>query len=82
MIIPSAPIEGPDAWLGPDMARRKTDWCVPLSDATIRELEAAARYFLSLGRDVGEITAQDFPLPKFSSHLKGMADRLLNGLRL
>ncbi|MDU8928637.1 TauD/TfdA family dioxygenase [Alisedimentitalea sp. MJ-SS2] len=79
MDMPMTAISGPSAWLGPDMAARMREWFVTLDTDTITELEAAAAHFLSLGRDVGEITAKNFPLPRFSAHLKGMADRLLNG---
>jgi hypothetical protein len=61
------------------MAARQRDWCHSLSPDTVAELEAAARHYLSLGRDVGEITAAEFPLPEFGASLKDMADRLLRG---
>lgn len=77
--MPRQPIEGPSAWTGPEMAARRDEWSVALDRETMAELEAAARHYLSLGRDVGEITAEDFPLPGFSRDLDAMADRLLNG---
>ncbi|WP_205123436.1 TauD/TfdA family dioxygenase [Marimonas lutisalis] len=77
--MPESPITGPSAWLGPDMDARRDAWQVTFSRDTIAELEEAARHYLSLGRDVGEITARDFPLPRFSDHLKAMAHRLLHG---
>lgn len=72
------PFTGPSAWLGRDMAQRN-DWLVPLTDPQIRELETAAAKYLSLGRDVGEITADAFPLPTFAEQLRRMSDTLLNG---
>lgn len=63
-------IDGPGAWLGPDMILNPDRWLVHLAPVDIAELEAAAQHFLALGRDVGEITVEDFPLPQFSRHLK------------
>lgn len=61
------------------MQARMREWCVTLSPSDVDELKAAAAHYLSLGRDVGEITAEDFPLPRFGAHLAAMAERLLNG---
>ena len=55
------PFTGPAAWLGRDMAAREADWLIDLAPAQINELETAAAHYLSLGRDVGEITAAAFP---------------------
>ncbi|MDX1494800.1 MAG: TauD/TfdA family dioxygenase, partial [Longimicrobiales bacterium] len=71
---------GPAAWLGRDMQNREGEWIVHLSDDDVAELEAAARHYLSLGRDVGEITATDFPLDAFQNHLEAMRHKLLQGI--
>ena len=70
MILKTMPekFDGPSAWIGADLQTRKNEWLYTLSIDDICEIEYAARYYLSLGRDVGEIMAQDFPLPKFSDH--------------
>jgi hypothetical protein len=73
------PITGPSAWIGAEMVRHEDKWLVRLSEADIAELEAAARHYLSLGRDIGEITAADFPLPNFGSYLTRLRDKLLHG---
>lgn len=72
-------ITGPAAWLGADMQSNPDLWLIQLSEADIADLEQAARHYLSLGRDIGEITKQDFPLTSFAAHLEGMKDTLLNG---
>ncbi len=72
-------ITGPAAWLGPDMAQDERHWLYHLSPDDIAELENAARHYLALRRDVGEITAPDFPLPTFAGHLKTLQARLLHG---
>lgn len=73
------PFTGPAAWLGRDMAAREADWLIDLAPAHINELETAAAHYLSLGRDVGEITAAAFPLPTFATHLKNLSHTLLQG---
>ena len=72
-------ITGPAAWVGPAMAKDESVWLYHLSPQDIAELENAARHFLSLHRDVGEITAVDFPLFSFSAHLKALQKKLLHG---
>jgi len=54
-------------------------WLIQLTDGDIADLEQAARHYLSLGRDIGEITKQDFPLKSFNTRLEGMKNTLLNG---
>ena len=72
-------ITGPAAWLGPDMAQDERHWLYHLSPDDIAELENAARHYLALRRDVGEITAPDFPLPALAGHLKTLQAKLLHG---
>lgn len=72
-------ITGPSAWVGADMAQDARKWLYCLSPEDIADLEHAARHYLSLGRDVGEITASDFPLSSFGSRLKSLLYKLLHG---
>lgn len=69
---------GPSAWVGREMAGRD-DWLVQLSADQIGELEDAAAHYLSLGRDIGEMSAQDFPLPTVAALLNDMSQTLLTG---
>lgn len=73
-------ISGPAAWLGADMTQREDEWLVPLSEHDIADLERAAQHYLALGRDVGEITAADFPLETFGTHLAELKLKLLHGI--
>lgn len=73
-------ITGPAAWLGSDMAGRVDEWLIQLSDADVADLENAARHYLSLGRDIGEITRGDFPLSSFGDHLEALSHKLLHGI--
>ena len=71
---------GPSAWVGTDLQSRQSEWLYTLTADDISEIEHAARHFLTLGRDVGEITVRDFPLPQFSDHLQNMSEKLLRGI--
>lgn len=73
-------IDGPAAWTGRDMQKRTDAWLVELSDADVADLEQAAGHYLALGRDVGEITAADFPLERFGEHLEALKAKLLHGI--
>ena len=72
--------DGPSAWVGADLAEVPEAWSYTLTEADIAELEQAARHYLTLGRDIGEITAVDFPLSDFSNHLKLLSEKLLTGV--
>ena len=80
MPIPRSPITGPAAWVGADMARSPEAWLVHLTPEDVADLENAARHYLALGRDLGEITAADFPLGSFADHLKALREKLLHGV--
>jgi hypothetical protein len=77
---PTTTIAGPAAWVGSELAQNQTAWMYQLSDADIADLENAAQHYLSLGKDVGEISKQEFPLTDFTSHLKDMGKKLLQGV--
>jgi len=55
-------------------------WLIMLTAAEIAELEAAGDAFLSLGKDVGEISAEDFPLPTLGLRLVELRRQLLHGV--
>jgi hypothetical protein len=78
--MPPAAISGPCAWIGADMAADPGRWLYTLSPDDIADLERAARHYLSLGRDIGEITRADFPLRQFDRHLGRLSDKLLHGV--
>lgn len=70
---------GPGAWIGAEMAQAPDRWLVALSDDDVADLERAARHFLSLGRDLGQITAEAFPLSHFAAHVARLQDKLRSG---
>ncbi|MEM8629936.1 MAG: TauD/TfdA family dioxygenase [Pseudomonadota bacterium] len=61
------------------MAGRAELWRQTLGVGDTAELEAAAAHFLSLGRDIGQITKEDFPLDAFASSLAGLQEDLRSG---
>ncbi|MEZ5318390.1 MAG: TauD/TfdA family dioxygenase [Vicinamibacterales bacterium] len=73
-------LSGPSAWVGREMQARAGEWLVDLPPAAIAELEGAARHYLALGRDVGQITAADFPLGDVGASLERLKARLLHGV--
>lgn len=73
-------INTPAAWVGRDLAERPEDWLYQLTPGDIADIEQAARHYLSLDRDVGEITAEDFPLTRFAVHLSALREKLLKGI--
>ena len=72
-------ITSPAAWLGPDMAKDETAWLYHLTGEDVADLENAAQHYLALGRDIGEISAADFPLSTFAGRLLKLRQKLLHG---
>jgi len=72
-------ISRPSAWLGEDMAAHPEKWLYDLSVQEIDDLENAAKHYLTLKRDIGEIRREDFPLKTFGSHIKKLSETLLKG---
>lgn len=71
--------EGPAAWYGPEMARRK-DWLMPLSEKDVAEIAAATTALIGRNADIASITAKDFLLPSLGPRLKErVRDEVLNG---
>ena len=75
-------ISKPSAWLGADMAHNPDAWLYQLTADDVRDLEAAATHFQSLGLDVGEISKETFPLATFGEHISGLKHTLLSGVGL
>jgi hypothetical protein len=61
------------------MQGREDIWLYHLSMYEIADIEAAAQSYLSLGRDIGEIRKEDFPLKVFDAHLETLKNDLING---
>ncbi|MEM9105129.1 MAG: TauD/TfdA family dioxygenase [Pseudomonadota bacterium] len=78
--MPSTEISGAFAWIGSDMATHPERWLYTLSAEDVSDLEQAARHYLSLDRDIGEITRANFPLRRFDHHLGALSEKLLHGV--
>lgn len=65
-------------WKGPALAA-SSDWIYTLSENDIAELDAALQHAKSTGLEIPTIGKQDFPLPKFSQKLAGIAQELESG---
>jgi hypothetical protein len=72
--------DGPSAWHGEDLADTPELWLHHLSQADIAELQTAARGYLATGRDIGEIDAGSFPLPRLAPGLADLRQTLLHGI--
>ena len=78
--LPPRHIDIASAWRGVDMAAHPERWLVHLTDADIAELEAAATSFLAGTKEIGEITKEKFPLPRFGAHLARLKETLIHGI--
>lgn len=80
-ILDSLPqrIEDASAWVGPEMAANPDRWLMKMEPNQIAELHQAADHFLGLGKDIGEITADDFPLDKLAMHFAELRQKLIHG---
>ena len=77
--FPLQPVSGPQAWYGPDMARRRDEWTHVLTAAEIAELRAAIGRVEAAGMDVVDIRAADFPLPLLGSVLRDVKREMFEG---
>ena len=71
-------IEGPSAWYGPDLDRRR-DWIAHLSSTEIAEVEKASNKIATEQADIRSILSEDFPLPTLGIRLQNLLDEVLNG---
>jgi len=74
--MPPAPITGPSAWRGADLARSDA-WIHHLTAAERAELDTALA--MTNGRDLLAIGRAEFPLPTFARTLEAIRHELLRG---
>jgi len=77
--VPTAPLGGPAAWRGEELARHPERWTELLRADEVAELEEAARSAQSRGLPLGHVGRGDFPLPGLGPRIRGWADELLRG---
>jgi hypothetical protein len=78
--LPPEKIDRPSAWVGKDLVTDPLRWLYRLTSQDIADLENAASHYLSLSREIGELSKQDFPLTHFESHLADLKQKLLHGI--
>ena len=80
-ILDSLPqrIDDASAWVGPDMRANPDRWLMALTADDVAELHKAADHFLALGKDIGAITADDFPLHTLAVHFARLRQKLIHG---
>ena len=70
----------PAAWIGSKLTASPERWTHVLSPSEISEIESAANGFLLQKTDIGQISPDSFPLPRFGSILKAVRTELQDGL--
>jgi len=73
-------IEKPSTWVAKDMADDPSAWLYTLTPEDVADLESTADRYLGTGRDIGEISAETFPLGDFAGHLQQLKQKLLTGI--
>ncbi len=73
-----SPILTAAAWRGPQLANDDS-WIYTLTAEDIAELEAALATARRRGRDIQDITRDDFPLPRFAGTLKRILREIEDG---
>jgi hypothetical protein len=74
-----APIGGPAAWIGSELAQAPERWTRPLSPAEIQELDAARRSVRARGLALAGVRREDFPLPTLATAAADWAREVLCG---
>jgi hypothetical protein len=69
----------PQAWYGPELARRPEEWTHVLSADDSAEVLAAIAAVQASGLDVTDIGPEAFPLPRLGSMLRRVREDLLRG---
>ncbi|KAM6495155.1 hypothetical protein JOM56_009778 [Amanita muscaria] len=71
-------VEGPIVWEGKDW-KSEDQWVYVLSPTELNEIDDAVRYFKKLGKPMGYISRETFPLPTLSHVLFNLAKELYTG---
>lgn len=72
------PLELHAEWTARDVADA-SQWTYRLTDADIKELDAALKYAKARVHDVLDITRELFPLPNLTAQIDNIEDELING---
>lgn len=77
--IPLDPVRTPAAWRGDEMRRRESEWMLRLTPAEAAELREAVRHAMALGKPMGALTREDFPLPTLGARVREWAREVHHG---
>src|SRR6266404_847992 len=72
------PIGGPAAWRRAEVADA-SGWCAVLTPEQVDELRRAVAHARATGRALGELRANDFPLPTLAREIARWRDEIQNG---
>ncbi len=72
------PLEGPEVWLGAEMAAR-SDWIHVLAEDEVEDLRRAVGTARQARSRMYEVTAEDFPLPVLSRRFAAVFEALEHG---
>lgn len=76
----TTPVESPADWRGADLQQHPGGWVHPLTASEIAELACAIAHVKSLGKELRQVTAHDFPLVALRPALADWLERLERGL--
>ncbi len=68
------------SWKGEALKQTPEKWIYTFTQSEIGELETAAKEYLALNKDIGEITKAEFSLPTLSERFSDLKESLINGL--
>jgi len=78
--LPPKQLKTKASWKGKDLAGTPDKWITTLTPSNVAELESAATHYLSLNKDIGEITQAEFPLPTLSKQFSTLKDSLIESI--
>ena len=76
--IPDGPVRSPAAWEGRAVATSDR-WRTRLDDDAVAEIEAAMAHARATGKALGELSADDFPLPRLGRQIAAWRDTVARG---
>ena len=71
--------DGPQAWRGEDMARRRYEWTRTWRTAEIAEIDAAVAAVSAQGLEILQVGRDEFPLPNLAPVLEAIRREVLHG---
>ena len=78
--LPPEQIKTAASWKGKNLSATSEKWITTLKPSEINELETAANNYLSLKKDIGEITQSAFSLPTLTTKFATLKQALINGI--